>query len=248
MLAIKDLKMSYDLFGANPVLDKINLTFAPGEIVGLFGENGAGKTTLFKCILKFIPYKGQITLDGQKITHKNIIKIAYGSNNNTFFGQLNILDHKDFYDINFPSFNKIRFDFLVDFFKLPVKKKIFDLSQGQKNQVETILALSQGAEYILLDEPFVNNDIFNREDFYKILLSLLQPNECLILASHLIDELKNFVSRVILLREGKILADKTTEALDQEGLELIPWMKQLYRYENRAVQFIEKSECNKNEK
>lgn len=241
MLEIKNLKKYYG-YGHDAALDEINLAFAPGEIIGLFGENGAGKTTLFKCILNYTPYEGEITLDGEKITHRNIAKITYGSSNNTFFAHMDVLEHKNFYVMNFPLFNKTRFDLLVDFFQLSTKKQIKDMSQGQKNQVETILALSQGAEYILLDEPFANNDIFNREDFYKVLLGLLQPEECLILASHLIEELKNFVSRVVLLQGGKLLADRTTEALDQEGIELIPWMKQLYSYENRAAKFIEKAE------
>ena len=93
-----------------------------------------------------------------------------------------------------------------------------------------------------MDEAFVNNDTFKREDFYKVLLGLLRSDECLVLASHLIEELKTFVSRVVLLRKGKILADKTTEELDQAGLEIIDWMKQLYGYENRAAMFIEKME------
>ena len=242
MLEIKDLRKRYGSGSEKPALDEINFTFAPGEIIGLFGENGAGKTTLFKCILRYTPYKGRITLDGELVTRRNIARIAYGSCDNTFFSHLNILEHKGFYAMNFPLFNASRFDLLVDLFQLPTKKRLKELSQGQKNQVETILALSQGATYILLDEPFANNDIFNREDFYKFLLGLLQPDECLILASHLIDELKNFVSRVVLLQGGRFLADKTTEALDQEGIELIPWMKQLYSYESRASKFMEKSE------
>ena len=239
MLEIKNLTRRY---GNTKALDEVNLTFEPGEIVGLFGENGAGKTTLFKCILRYTLFKGEITLDGEKITHKNIAEISYGSSNNTFFSHLSALENKDFYAMNFPMFNESRFDLLADFFELPLKKPAKDLSQGQKNQVETILALSQGATFILLDEPFANNDIFSREDFYKVLLGILRPEECLILASHLIEELKTFVSRIILLRKGIILADKTTEELDQAGLELIPWMKRLYGYENRAAMFVEKME------
>jgi len=239
MLEIKNLTKRY---GNTTALSEINLTFAPGEIVGLFGENGAGKTTLFQCILNFIPFTGEITLNGEKITHKNIAGISYGSSNNTFFSQLSVSENKYFYAMSFPLFNESRFDMLADFFELPINKPTKDLSLGQKNQVETILALSQGATYILLDESFVNNDTFKREDFYKVLLGLLSPDECLVLASHLIEELKTFVSRVVLLRKGNILADKATEELDQAGLEIIDWMKQLYGYENRAAMFIEKME------
>jgi len=246
MLEIRGLKKRYVRYRL--ALDSVDLAFPPGEIVGLFGENGAGKTTLFKCILNYIPYTGDITMDSEPVTHKNIAGISYGSSNNTFFAHLDILEHKDFYAMNFPSFKEQRFDLLVDFFELPKRAQIRTLSQGQKNQVETILALSQGADYILLDEPFVNNDIFNREDFYKVLLGLLQLDECIILATHLIDEIKNVVSRVVLLREGKILADKTTETLENEGLELVAWMKELYGYKNRVEQFIERAESVNGEK
>jgi len=245
MLEIEKLRKTYG-GGVTTVkaLKEISVTFSPGEIVGLFGENGAGKTTLFKCILRYFVYLGKITLDGQPITYRNIGKVAYGSSENTVIGHLNVSDHKGFFAMNFPQFNESRFDLLTDFFGLPTNRQIKKLSQGQKNQVETILALSQGATYILLDEPFMNSDIFDREDFYKVLLGLLRPDECLILSSHLIDELRNFVSRVVLLRGGKIIGDKTTDDLDQEGLELIAWMKELYGYENRAAEFIRRAEGN----
>ena len=55
----------------------------------------------------------------------------------------------------------------MDFFELPMKGLPSKLSTGQKNQFEVVLALSQGADYILMDEPFSGNDVFNREDFYK---------------------------------------------------------------------------------
>ena len=247
MLIIKDLLKCYST-KTEPALGGINLKFAPGEIIGLFGENGSGKTTLFNCVLGNVSYKGEIAVDEEAITYKNIAKIAYGSSSNTFLGQLTLSEHKDFYALNFPLFNEARFNLLVDFLSLPMKEKIKNLSQGQKNQVETVLALSQGATYILLDEPFANNDIFKREDFYKVLLGMLQPEECLILSSHLIDEMKNFVSRVVLLKKGKLIADKITAELDQEGKELVTWMKELYGYEDRVAKFIEKAERIQDEK
>ena len=64
----------------------------------------------------------------------------------------------------------------MEFFQLPVQVPR-KLSTGQKNQFEVVLALCQGADYILMDEPFAGNDVFNREDFYKVLLGLLEPTE-----------------------------------------------------------------------
>ena len=60
-------------------LKNVNLSFGQGEIIGLFGENGAGKTTLMKCILGLQSFSGQILLDGEPITRKNIARLSFGS-------------------------------------------------------------------------------------------------------------------------------------------------------------------------
>ena len=69
MIKITGLTKKY---GSKTALNDVSLELPRGEIVGLFGENGAGKTTLMKCIFGFISHKGEITLDGEKISHKNI--------------------------------------------------------------------------------------------------------------------------------------------------------------------------------
>ena len=69
MLEIKGLNKKY---GRTEALKGIDLSISRGEIVGLFGENGAGKTTLLKCIPGFLKYSGEILLDGEKISRKNI--------------------------------------------------------------------------------------------------------------------------------------------------------------------------------
>ena len=69
MLELKNVNKSY---GKTQALKQVDLELPQGEIIGLFGENGAGKTTLMKCILGFLPYMGEIRLDGEKITEKNI--------------------------------------------------------------------------------------------------------------------------------------------------------------------------------
>ena len=75
-------------------------------------------------------------------------------------------------------------------------------STGMKNQLEVTLALSQGADYILMDEPFSGSDLFNREDFYRVMLGLLSDHETVILSTHLLEEVKTFLSRAVLLRRG----------------------------------------------
>lgn len=227
MLEIKDLTKTY---GKKAALNRINLTLPSGEIIGLFGENGAGKTTLMKSILGFISYQGTITLDGEPITTANIARISFATSEHSFFPNLSPKAHKEFYQEHFPKFSEKRFQGLMDFFNLPMNKPVHSFSTGQKNQFEIIMALSQGADYILMDEPFSGNDIFNREDFYKVLVGILEPNETVLLSTHLIEEVSNYINRAILLREGEILDDIEMLELEESGKNLITYMKESYQY------------------
>lgn len=208
----------------------VSLTLPRGEIVGLLGENGAGKTTLMKCILGFVRFEGTITLDGEPITHRNIASLSFGTSEHSFFPGLTAQAHCEFYEAHFPRFSAQRFHGLMDFFHLPLHQPLRAFSTGQKNQFEVILALSQGADYILLDEPFAGNDIFNREDFYKVLSGILEPHETVLLSTHLIEEVSGFLGRAILLRGGRIVGDLSVLELEEEGKNLMDAVKEAYRY------------------
>ena len=233
MLEINNVSKHYTLkqkIYENDALKQIDLTIGSGEIVGLFGENGAGKTTLMKCILGFLPYQGQITLDGAPITHSNIERLSFATSEHSFFPNLTAEAHRQFYQEHFPRFIDKRFTGLMDFFELPMHKPLRGFSTGQKNQFEVILALCQGADYILMDEPFAGNDIFNREDFYKVLLGILEPNETILLSTHLIEEVSNFISRAVLIRQGQIVGDVMAAELEERGTPLMAYIKQTYHY------------------
>ena len=228
MLEIKNLNKKY---GSGKVaLKNVNLTLPSGQIVGLFGENGAGKTTMMKSILGFIKYDGEITLDGEKITHKNIARISFATSEHSFFPALTPEGHKEFYKEHFDTFREKRFNALMEFFELPMRRRVGSFSTGQKNQFEVLLALSQGADYILMDEPFAGNDVFNREDFYKVLLGILEPTETVLLSTHLIEEVADFIGRAVLLHKGEIIGDLSLDEIEESGKSLIEIIKETYRY------------------
>ena len=232
MLEIKNLTKTY---GGKTALKDVNITFPHGEIVGLFGENGAGKTTLMKSVLGFHSYLGEITLDGAPINTKNIAKISFATSEHSFFPNLTPAAHRNFYKEHFPTFSDKRFKGLMEFFELPMHKALRHFSMGQKNQFEVILALCQGADYILMDEPFAGNDVFNREDFYKVLLGILEPHETVILSTHLIEEVSDFIGRAVLIRHGKVVGDVTTSELEENGNTLMGYIKETYNYRSDRV-------------
>ena len=233
MLELMDVKKTY--LGGSKALDGVDLTVGPGEIVGLFGENGAGKTTLMKCVLGLLRYQGEITLDGDPITPQNIARLSFATCEHSYFPALTARAHRAFYQEHFPKFRAKRFEALMDFFQLPMGKAIRGFSTGQKNQFEVILALSQGADYILMDEPFAGNDVFNREDFYKVLLGILEPEETILLSTHLLEEVQHFIGRAVLLHRGKVAGDITTLELEEQGRGLMDFVKETYRYQADRV-------------
>lgn len=232
MIEIKNMTKFY---GNKRAINDISLEIPRGQIIGLFGENGAGKTTLMKCILGFLKYKGEILLDGEPITHKNIARLSFATSEHSFFPALTAEAHKEFYQMHFPNFRTKRYDGLMDFFQLPSKKPLKSFSVGQQNQFEVILALSQGADYILMDEPFSGNDVFNREDFYKVLLGILEPNETILLSTHLLEEVEKFIDRAVLIHQGALAADKLMEELEDEGKNLMTFVKETYHYRQDRV-------------
>ena len=226
MIELKSVSKTYS---GKRALRNVSISFPRGEIVGLFGENGAGKTTLMKCILGLLPYSGEITLDGAPITRKNIVKLSFGTSEHSFFPNLSPREHKDFYREHFDTFSEKRFDALMEFFALP-RHAVKHFSTGQKNQFEVIMSLCQGADYILMDEPFAGNDVFNREDFYKVLLGILEPHETVLLSTHLIEEVSDFIGRAILIRKGKIVGDASMSELEDSGRDLMGYIKETYNY------------------
>ena len=236
MLELKNIVHYYKgVTGSVQSLFRINLEIPRGEIVGLFGENGAGKTTLEKCILGLLSYQGEILLDGKTVTREDRDRFAFATCEHSFFPNLTPKEHGEFYKMHFPKFREKRFKALMDFFELSMNKPLKSFSTGQKNQFEVILALSQGAEYILMDEPFAGNDVFNREDFYKVLVGILEPTETVIISTHLIEEVENCISRAVLIRKGSIVGDVTTLELEEQEKSLISYIKETYHYRGDRV-------------
>ena len=232
MIELNHVSKSY---GAVRALDGVTLSIGSGELVGLFGENGAGKTTLLKSILNLIPYTGEITLDSAPITRKTIARLSFATCEHSFFPALSASEHRAFYADHFEKFNETRFRGLMDFFNLPKSKPVRSFSTGQQNQFEVILALCQGADYILMDEPFAGNDVFNREDFYKVLLGILEPHETVLLSTHLIEEVSGFLSRAVLIHKGRIVGDAQLSDLEEQGQTLMDYVKSSYHYQPDRV-------------
>jgi ABC-2 type transport system ATP-binding protein len=232
MLSIQGITKFY---GSHTVLRNVTMPVSPGEIVGLFGANGAGKTTLFKSVMGLlVPNDGWVTIDNSPIKNMAYEKIAFITEEGSYFTNMTPRAHSGFYEAMLPKWNGQRFVKLLDFFELPHDKKVRTFSKGQRAKLEVAVGMSRGASYILMDEPFNGKDIFTRRDFLTLLSTIIGPSESIIIATHQIEEIEAFITRAVVLHGGKIAGDIPTKELKENNITLADYIKKKCGFNEKA--------------
>jgi cobalt/nickel transport system ATP-binding protein len=220
VLEVENLSFSFD--PARVLLQDITFRVMDGECLGIVGGNGAGKSTLLWCMLGLLKARGTIRLFGEKLAKKAMMRVGMVFQNPE--DQLfmpSILD-----DAALPLVNRGRtikearataqhiFDQL-GLGKL-VHRPAMELSIGERKRASIAAALSTLPELLLLDEPTAELD-GRAERQLAVLLSELSITR--IVTSHDIDFLRRIASRVLVLCDGKIIADGTaSEVLSDPAL------------------------------
>ena len=206
-------------YGNTTALRNVSLSLSRGEVVGLFGPNGAGKTTLLKCGMGLLSLSnGWLIIDGLLLCKEAYEKLSFITEEGSYFPDLTPRAHGEFYSAMLPRFKSDRFERLLDFFELEPTKKARTLSRGQRAKLEIAIGMSRGADFILMDEPFLGKDIFTRRDFLKLMIAMLEPHEGVIIATHQIEEIEMFITRAVIMNEGKIVANRQADELSEGGL------------------------------
>lgn len=210
ILEINNLRKSYkDVL----ILDDVNFSLEPKEIVGLVGANGAGKTTLMKTILGFI-FKdgGEIKfLNDQSYSNKHELmsKIGFLVDTRLYENltaeeniQIQILyrnlkNEKETWD---------RANYLLELVGLKgVKKKVSDYSFGMKQRLSLTLALLGDVKLLILDEPFVGLDPNGINGVKKFIKEIVEKEEiALLISSHQMKEIDELCDRFLFLENKKI--------------------------------------------
>jgi len=202
-----------------------------GEVVGILGQNGSGKTTLLKAIMGLTELnEGKILIEGKPPTQM-YHKMAFITEEGSYFPWMTPYEYGAFLSDFIPGFNLKLYRSLLDFFEIEPFKKISSLSTGQKSKLEISAGFSKGAQYILMDEPFLGSDIFTRKDFLKLLISNLKQDETILIATHIIEDIENFIDRAIILKFGRIKADLYIDDIRKNGKSLESVMMEAMNYD-----------------
>ncbi|MGE1101351.1 ABC transporter ATP-binding protein [Peribacillus simplex] len=227
MIEVKKISKNY---GRKKILDSVSFTANKGEVTCLIGINGVGKTTTLKAIMGLTPYKGEILIDGQKMTKDSYEKITFIPDAPTMLPQMTIKQAMIFMSDFYTSWNPERANQLMGFFKLKEENRISELSKGNTAKLNLMLGLSLDVDYVLMDEPFSGIDIFSREQIADVFASHLIEDRGVIITTHEIGDIEHLIDKVILLDNGTVLKEFNTEEMrEEEGKSVVDVMREVYQ-------------------
>nr|WP_194298669.1 ABC transporter ATP-binding protein [Acetobacter fallax] len=202
-------------FGTFTALNEVSFSIAPGETVALLGRNGAGKSTLIGCLMGFMMAdSGRIRIFGE-----DILDLSRGVRSRTGFvpqtmsgfgtfrvGQL-IEYIAAFYETTAPVD-----PLLAEWADLDPAKFVRALSGGQKQRLAIVLAMQHQPDFLVLDEPVASLDPHARRDFMNLLGDYSRNRKASILiSSHILSDLERLCSRLLFLRQGRLVLDVRTD-------------------------------------
>lgn len=212
------------LYGKQKALDNVSFEISSGEIFGFLGPNGAGKSTMMKIITGFIPpSSGDILVNGLDILENGIEvrkQIGYLPENNPLYLDMYVREYLYFvarlYKLS-PKQAKVRTDEMIIKTGLTVeqKKKIGALSKGYRQRVGLAQALIHDPSVLILDEPTSGLDP-NQIIEIRNLIAEVGKQKTVLLSTHLMQEVEAICNRVIIINNGKIVADNSKEDLQKQ--------------------------------
>ncbi|MGB2696805.1 MAG: ATP-binding cassette domain-containing protein [Candidatus Zixiibacteriota bacterium] len=223
MIKVKDLTKNY---GDLKAVDDISFVVQTGDIVGFLGPNAAGKTTTMRIITCFMPpTSGTVEVDDLNIFDNSLEirkKIGYLPENAPLYWEMNVIEYLQFImglrGMNGGNSNK-RMKQIVDICGLGsvIHKDIGELSKGFRQRVGLAQAMIHDPEILILDEPTIGLDP-NQIVEIRNLIKELGKEKTVILSTHILPEVEATCGRVLIIHEGKIVADGTAEEL-QSGFQ-----------------------------
>lgn len=210
-------------YGAQKALNKVSFTAKKGEIVGLLGPNGAGKTTTMKILTCFIPQtEGNAFVCDYDVTKDPIEvrkRIGYLPEHNPLYKEMYIREYLGFiaglYNI---KNKKQRVDEMIDMVGLGKEqhKKIQALSKGYRQRVGLAQSMMHDPDVLILDEPTSGLDPNQLSEIRGVIRAIGQE-KTVIFSSHIMQEVQAICDRVIIINNGKLVANDSIEKLQSKG-------------------------------
>jgi ABC-2 type transport system ATP-binding protein len=220
MIRIENL---WKKFGRFDALRGLSFDVPDGSAFAMIGANGAGKTTTIKVLLNILEAtRGSATLlgvDSRKLSTRELAEIGYVSENQAMPSRLTVGEYTTYLRLFYPTWDRDLEASISRQLRLPLDRKIADLSHGMRMKMALMCALPYRPKLLILDEPFSGLDPLVRDEFMEGLLD--QAGEMTILiSSHELGEIDGVATHVAFLDEGKLLFQESMSDLTRRFREV----------------------------
>jgi ABC-2 type transport system ATP-binding protein len=218
MIELKSLTKEYK---DKVAVDDLSFNIKPGVVTGFLGPNGAGKSTTMRMILNLVkPSKGEVIIDGEHYINLNqpIFKIGALIDADALNPKLTSFQHLQL----IATASGISKDRVIEMLKKTglekVKnKKIGEYSLGMRQRLGIAAALLGDPETIILDEPFNGLDVDGINWLRSLIKDLAKQGKAVLVSSHLMSEVEAVAERIIVLAQGRLIADMSVEEISEKS-------------------------------
>ena len=202
-------------------VDGINLNVPSGAIYGFLGRNGAGKTTTIKMLLGLAqPTAGRAHVLGMDIRNQRMAilrRTAFVSEKKTLYPSLTPTELVRFSRGFYPTWSDSAVDKYARLFEIPMKQRFEKLSNGNQTKVWLLLALSQGADLLILDEPTTALDPVSVDQLMHVLAEdALSQGYTVFFSSHQLDEVEQIAEYIGIIDKGKLLMESRLDDIKND--------------------------------
>jgi ABC-2 type transport system ATP-binding protein len=203
----------------------VSFSVEEGEIFGFIGPNGAGKSTTIRLFLSLIyPSNGSAILFGKDcIQYGPEIRqeIGYLPSEVFYYEGMKVLDLLQYSASFYAKDCTKRLHELADLMELDLKRKIDDLSYGNKKKVGIVQGLLHQPKLIMLDEPTAGLDPLMQQKFFKLIREENKRGATVFFSSHILGEVQKMCNRVAIIKEGKIINIQDIKTLQKDNYKKI---------------------------
>lgn len=217
IIEMKNLTKSY---GKSRGIIDVNLNVEEGEIFGFIGPNGAGKSTAIRTLLGLIyPDSGSAAIFGKSCTADPQVRkeLGYLPSEVFYYDNMRVIDLLRYSASFYKKDCAKRIKELAEIMDLDLKKKIEDLSFGNKKKVGIVQGLLHDPKLIILDEPTSGLDPLMQQRFFELLAEENKKGVTIFFSSHILSEVQKMCSRVAFIKAGKIIRMEKMSTLQENS-------------------------------
>ncbi len=222
-----EVKQVYKYYGEQAALNNVSFSIKSGEIVGFLGPNGAGKSTMMKIITCYLSKsEGEVKVCGLDVDADSLEirkRVGYLPEHNPLYLEMYIKEYLSFVANIYKLKNvKQRVADMIELVGLQKEqhKKIGALSKGYRQRVGLAQAMIHDPEVLILDEPTTGLDPNQLVEIRQLILNI-GKTKTVMLSTHIMQEVEAICDRVIIIKDGKIVADDSTKHIQQQQANLL---------------------------